>query len=86
MRVTLTNSPAEEGYPISGFTWVLSYKDLSEVDVSKEKAEALVKLFSWMITDGQTACEPLGYAPLSKKAQDNAKKIISSINYKGQKL
>jgi len=27
MRVSLTETDAPEGYPISGFTWILVYKD-----------------------------------------------------------
>jgi phosphate transport system substrate-binding protein len=35
-RVSITNAPGENAYPISSFTWLLVYED------SKNKAEAKV--------------------------------------------
>ena len=86
MRVSLTNTSAEYGYPISGFTWILVYKDLKEGGLTKEKARALVKLLWWMVHDGQKYTEKLHYAPLSQEAKRKAEKIIKSITYEGKPL
>ncbi len=82
MRVSLTDTDAPEGYPISGFTWILVYKDQSYGDKTEEKAKGLVKLLWWMTHEGQKYAEPLEYAPLSKKAVEKAEKLIKSISYK----
>ena len=82
MKVSLTDTDAPEGYPISGFTWVLVYKDQSYGDKTEEKAKELVKLLWWMTHQGQKYAEPLEYAPLSKKAVEKAEKLIKSISYK----
>jgi len=66
MKVSLTDTDAPEGYPISGFTWILVYKDQGYRDRSEEKAKELVKLLWWMTHEGQKYTEPLEYAPLSK--------------------
>ncbi len=86
MRVSLTNTSASDGYPISGFTWILIYKDISVNGMDKSKAQKLVKLLWWMTHQGQKYAEPLHYAPLSEKARKKAEKIIKSLNYKGEKL
>lgn len=86
MRVSLTNTDAEYGYPIAGFTWIIVYKDLSMNIKSKERAKTLVNLLWWMTHEGQKYCEPLLYAPLSKNAQKKAEKLIKSLTYKGEKL
>ncbi len=86
MRVSLTNTSAKKGYPISGFTWILVYKDLSKTGMSKEKAIALTKLLWWMTHDGQRYAKPLHYAPLSDKARIKAENIIKSLTYKGEKI
>ncbi len=86
MRVSLTNTAAKNGYPISGFTWILVYKDLADGKLTKVKAQELVKLLWWMTHDGQKYAKPLHYAPLSKKAVEKAEKIIKSITYKGEPL
>ena len=82
MKVSLTDTDAPEGYPISGFTWILVYKDQNYGDRSEEKAKELVKLLWWMTHEGQKYTEPLEYAPLSKKAVEKAEKLIKSISYK----
>jgi phosphate transport system substrate-binding protein len=82
MKVSLTDTDAPEGYPISGFTWILVYKEQNYAEKSEEKAKELVKLLWWMTHEGQKNAEPLHYAPLSKKAVEKAEKLIKSISYK----
>ncbi len=82
MKVSLTDTDAPEGYPISGFTWILVYKEQNYAEKSEEKAKELVKLLWWMTHAGQRYAEPLEYAPLSKKAVEKAEKLIRSISYK----
>jgi len=86
MKVSLTDTDAPEGYPISGFTWILVYKDQGYRDRSEDKAKALVKLLWWMTHEGQKYTEPLEYAPLSKRAVEKAEKLIKSITYKSSAL
>lgn len=81
MKVMLTDTDAPDGYPISGFTWILTYKDLNYGGRIKEKATEVVKLLWWMTHQGQKYAEPLDYAPLSKKAVEKAEKLIKSISY-----
>jgi phosphate transport system substrate-binding protein len=82
MKVSLTDTDVPEGYPISGFTWILVYKDQNYGDRTEEKAKEVVKLLWWMTHEGQRYAEPLEYAPLSKKAVEKAEKLIKSISYK----
>jgi len=82
MKVSLTDTDAPEGYPISGFTWILVYKDQNYGDRTEEKAKEVVKLLWWMTHEGQKYAEPLEYAPLSRKAVEKAEKLIKSISYK----
>jgi len=82
MKVSLTDTDALEGYPISGFTWILVYKEQNYAGKSEEKAKEVVKLLWWMTHEGQKYTEPLEYAPLSKKAVEKAEKLIKSISYK----
>jgi phosphate transport system substrate-binding protein len=86
MKVSLTNTDAAGGYPISGFTWILVYKEQNYADRSEEKAKELVKLLWWMTHEGQKYAESLHYAPLSKRAVEKAEKLIRSIFYKEKPL
>jgi phosphate transport system substrate-binding protein len=86
MKVNLTDTEAAKGYPISGFTWILVYKELAYAGRPAEKAKALVDLLWWMTHKGQAYAEPLHYAPLSKAAVEKAEKLIHSITYKGKPI
>ena len=82
MKVSITDTDAPEGYPISGFTWILVYKEQNYGARTEEKAKEVVKLLWWMTHEGQKQAEPLHYSPLSKKAAEKAEKLIKSISYK----
>ncbi len=82
MKVDLTDTDAAEGYPISGLTWILVYKEQNYANKTGEKAKALVNLLRWMTHEGQKYAEPLHYAPLSKAAVGKADKLIMSITFK----
>jgi phosphate transport system substrate-binding protein len=85
-RVSITNTAAEQGYPVSGFTWVIVYKEQSYNNKSKEKAQSLVNLLWWMIHEGQQYCKPLDYAPLPQEAVSKAEALVKKIEYNGTEL
>jgi phosphate transport system substrate-binding protein len=61
-RVSITDPPNPEAYPVASFTWLLvrrAYPDAA-------KARELVKFIWWAMTAGQVQAPKLGYAPLPK--------------------
>lgn len=85
-RASITNSLAVKGYPISGFTWVLAYKDQSFKSRSIEQAKATKTLITWMVTDGQRFAAPLHYAPLADSVVKQAQTILETMTYDGKPL
>jgi phosphate transport system substrate-binding protein len=85
-RISLTNSDADQGYPIVSFTWILLYKDQKYNDRSEDKARELVKLIWWMTHNGQQYAEPLQYAMLPSEAVKKVEVLLKSVNYGGKKL
>ena len=59
-RVSITNAPGPNVYPISSFTWLLVYQNQK----GKTKGKIITDFMHWMLTDGQKYCADLGYAPL----------------------
>jgi phosphate transport system substrate-binding protein len=84
MNISLTDTDAADGYPITGFTYLIFYKEQNYGGKSLEKAEALANLIKWTITVGQKFAEPLHYAPLSKDAFSKADKLVHSMTYNGK--
>jgi phosphate transport system substrate-binding protein len=83
-KVSLTNTDAAEGYPISGFSWVVVYKDQSYNGRTKDRAANLVKLLTWMIHDGQKFSNDLNYAPLSAAAVKVGDAQLRTITFGGK--
>jgi phosphate transport system substrate-binding protein len=83
-KVSLTNTEAADGYPISGFSWVLIYKEQKYGDRSADRATKLLKLISWVIHDGQQYSGALNYAPLSPAAVSVGDAILKSATYDGK--
>ena len=80
-RVSITDTGAELGYPISGFTWLILYKNQKYSGRKREKALALVEMVWWMIHEGQEFTEPLHYAPLPAGVVRKAEAILASVTH-----
>ena len=74
-KVSITNSPNPDSYPISGFTWLLVYKKQKDV----VKGKALVDFLNWAITEGQQYSDSLYYAPLPADLVERIKVKIAEI-------
>ena len=86
-RVMLTNSDDADAYPISGFTWIILYKDQAYDGRSQSQALETVKFLDWLIdTEAQAVAPKVNYAPLPVKAVSQAKAILRSVTYNGKAL
>jgi phosphate transport system substrate-binding protein len=85
-RVSLTDTKAPAGYPISGFTWLLIYQEQSYNGRSQEQAKATVDLIWWMTHEGQRLNSALHYGELPDAAKQVAEDILKSVTYKGTTL
>lgn len=74
-RVSITNSPGKNSYPISSFTWLLIPSKIQ--DATKRKATT--DFLKWMLTDGQPMAMALDYAPLPKPVVAKELKAIAKI-------
>ncbi len=83
LRVVIVNSPGADAYPISAFTWILVYKEQNYAGRTLAQAQALKKLLTWMLTDGQAINEGLSYAKLPATAVTKALALVSSMTYGG---
>lgn len=82
-RVSITATPSDpQAYPISSFTYLLVYPELSVVPrMTEEKARALGQFLCWTINSrveqgGQAIAPTLAYAPL---AENVSAKVVAAI-------
>ncbi|HEY1767354.1 MAG TPA: phosphate ABC transporter substrate-binding protein PstS [Terracidiphilus sp.] len=71
-RISITNAPGANAYPISSFTYLLI--PTHPTDAAKEKV--LKDLLSWCIKSGEGEASSLSYAPLP---QNLAEKVLKTI-------
>ncbi len=74
-RVSITNAPGKNAYPISSFTWLL----IPEKFKDSAKRDALKGFLKWAITDGQGDVENLSYAKLPKEVVEKELKAIGKV-------
>ena len=74
-RVSITNAPGKEAYPISSFTWLL----IPEKFTDAAKRDAMKGFVTWMLADGQNYAEALSYAKLPKEVVAKEKKALANI-------
>jgi phosphate transport system substrate-binding protein len=75
-RVSITNAPGKNSYPIASFTWLLIPTQIPDA----QKRAALVNFLKWMLVDGQKDCAALGYAPLPRQVVAQEQKQIAMIH------
>jgi phosphate transport system substrate-binding protein len=74
-RISITNPPGKDAYPISSFTWLLIPAQIQDA----AKRDAMKDFLKWMLTDGQKYNEGLSYAQLPKEVIVRETKAISLI-------
>jgi phosphate transport system substrate-binding protein len=74
-RVSITNAPGANAYPISSFTWLLV--PLKSTDAAKGKV--IKDLLSWIVNSGESEAANLSYAPLPKSIADKVLKTVYSL-------
>jgi len=74
-RVSITNSPGRDAYPISSFTWLL----VPAQSKNPANGKILADFLSWMLTEGQTMTSSLSYAPLPENVVAKVKETIKQV-------
>jgi phosphate transport system substrate-binding protein len=74
-RVSITNAPGKDSYPISSFTWLL----IPAQSKDPAKGKILADFLNWMVTDGQKMTAALSYAPLPESVAEKVKEAIKQV-------
>ena len=74
-RVSITNAPGKDAYPIASFTWLL----IPAQSKDPAKGKILVDFLTWMVQDGQKMTAALTYAPLPENVAEKVKVEIKQV-------
>ena len=74
-RVSMTNAPGKDSYPIASFTWL--YVPVS--GLAEDRTRALKQFLVWELSDGQEIAKTQGYAPLPSAVAEKARAKVKAI-------
>ena len=74
-RISITNAPGANAYPISSFTWLLV--PVKSADPAKGKV--LKDFLNWMLNSGENEVSALYYAPLPKALVDKEHVSVNNL-------
>ncbi|HWG19060.1 MAG TPA: phosphate ABC transporter substrate-binding protein PstS [Terracidiphilus sp.] len=74
-RISITNAPGPDSYPISSFTYLL----IPVKSTDPTKAKVLHDMLSWIIKSGESEAPQLSYAPLPENLQQKVLNTIYSL-------
>jgi phosphate transport system substrate-binding protein len=75
-RISITNAPGKDSYPISSFTWLLI--PVQSPDAAKGKI--LADFLNWMLGEGQKMAPSLTYAPLPDSVVAKVKLVVGQVH------
>jgi phosphate transport system substrate-binding protein len=74
-RISITDAPGKNAYPISSFTWLLI--PTHAADASKGKV--IKDFLNWMLTQGEGQVAQLDYAPLPSAVAEKVKATVEKL-------
>ncbi|MFN4242701.1 MAG: phosphate ABC transporter substrate-binding protein PstS [Tepidisphaerales bacterium] len=85
LAVSLWNQPGDDVYPISGFTYILIFRDLGYLR-NRTDAQALLNFLAWATSEGQAMAAEMGYAPLSPAVREKVQTLLGSLTFRGEPI
>jgi phosphate transport system substrate-binding protein len=75
-RVSITNAPGKDAYPISSFTWLL----IPMQSKDQARGKIMVDFLTWMLDDGEKMTAALDYAPLPDSVAAKVRESIKQVH------
>lgn len=75
-RVSITNPPGKDAYPIASFTWLL----IPTQSKDQVRGKIIIDFLHWMLSDGEKMAPQLDYAPLPESVATKVAEAIKQIH------
>ncbi len=75
-RVSITNAPGADSYPISSFSWLLVPQHFDD----PAKGKVMVDFLNWILDHGEQEAANLDYAPLPQALANRVRQTIQQIH------
>jgi phosphate transport system substrate-binding protein len=85
--VSFTDPEGADSYPISSFSYFLVYEDLDRLsDMSRPRAEAIVRWLEWAVTDGQAHNTRVQNAALPDAVRALNRTTLDRMTFNGERV
>jgi len=74
-RVSITNAPGKDAYPIASFTWLL----IPTQSKDQARGKIIVDFLNWMLDNGEKMTTELAYAPLPDNVATKVRETIKQV-------
>jgi len=74
-RISITNAPGAEAYPISSFTYLL----IPAKPIHPENEKTIRDMLSWIVKSGESEASNLSYAPLPENLKEKVLQTIYAL-------
>jgi phosphate transport system substrate-binding protein len=75
---SIVDAAGAGSWPVSGYSWVVVYKDQS----NKDRAKTLYDVLSWLVgSDGQSNAKSVDYVPLPRNVQATAQRTLNAMQH-----
>ena len=81
-QFSIVNAPGKDSAPITGYSWLMVYKDQAD----KTKGTATVDMLYWLVTDGQQYGSNTHYAKLPSNMVNNDIVALKTVTSAGSAL
>ena len=81
-QFSIVDAPGKTSAPISGYSWLMLYKDQAD----KNKGTALVDFLDWLVTDGQQYAVNVHYAKLPSNIVNDDINSLKTVTSGGSTL
>lgn len=74
-RVSITDAPGKDAYPIASFTWLL----IPQHSKDATRAKVIKDFLNWMLDSGEGMTKQLSYAPLPNEVASKVRATIQQV-------
>jgi phosphate transport system substrate-binding protein len=86
-EVSFTDAPGADSYPISSFSYFFIYEDLGALgDLSRERAEDIVRWIEWTVTDGQAHNNAVQNAAIPESVRQLNLATLDRVTFQGERV
>jgi phosphate transport system substrate-binding protein len=86
-EVSFTDPPGADSYPISSFSYFFIYEELDRLgDMTRDRAEAVVRWIEWAVTDGQRYNNDVQNAAVPESVRRLNVATLDRVTFQGERV